>query len=290
MFRQKLEAAMSRNDSLLCVGLDPIPPLWDQPEQVFKLNSLIIEATRDLACAYKPNLAIYEGMEDGWRVLEETLQAIPPSMPRIGDAKRGDIENCGRAYAASLFDTWGFDAATVNPYMGLDALDFFLAHRGKAVLVLCRTSNPSARDLQDLLVANGPAGDQRPLYLQVAAMARTWNKNNNVGLVVGATYPEEIREVRQLCPDMLLLIPGVGAQGGDLGAAVEAARDNEGKGFIINVSRQIMMRALDERNQLLPRSQAIEAVRQEAERIRTAINLHRSPDTRPTQRRAAAPV
>jgi orotidine-5'-phosphate decarboxylase len=229
-------------------------------------------------------------MEDGWGVLGETLQAIPRWMPRIGDAKRGDIENCGRAYAASLFERWAFDAATVNPYMGLNAVDYFLAHRGKAVLVLCRTSNPSARDFQDLVVASGPAGEQRALYLQVAALARTWNKDNNVGLVVGATYPDEIREVRRLCPDMLLLIPGVGTQGGDLEAAVEAARDNEAKGFIINVSRQIMTRALDDRDQLLPQSEAIEAVRQEAGRLRTAINLCRSRQIAPSPRRAPAAV
>jgi orotidine 5'-phosphate decarboxylase subfamily 2 len=295
MFRQKLDAAMSRNDSLLCVGLDPIPALWDDddPNRVLELNLLIIEATRDVACAYKPNLAIYEGIygrADGWRILEQTLDAIPEWIPKIGDAKRGDAWNCGDAYARSLWRRWEFDAATLYAYMGWDAIQPFLTDPDKAVLVLCRTSNPSARGPQDWIVSTGPAGEDRPLYLQFAALARGWNTHDNVGLVVGATYPDEIREVRRLCPDMLLLIPGVGTQGGDLEAAVAAARDNEGKGFIINVSRQIMMRALDDKEQLLPRSAAIEAVRREAERLRADINLYRSREIAPSRRRAGAPV
>ena len=290
MFRQKLEAAISRNDSLLCVGLDPVPSLWDDPEQVLELNSLIIEATSDLACAYKPNFAIYERMKNGWHVLERTLKAIPDSIPKIVDAKRGDAWNCGQAYAESLWGKWHFDAVTLYGYMGWDAIQPFLADPDKAVLVICRTSNPSARGPQDWIVSTGPAGEDRPLYLQFAALARGWNTRNNVGLVVGATYPDEIKEVRLLCPDMLLLIPGVGAQGGDLQAAVRAARDNEGKGFIINVSRQIMMRALDDKEQLLPRSAAIEAVRREAKRLRADINLYRSRQIAPSRRPAPAAV
>jgi orotidine-5'-phosphate decarboxylase len=289
MFRQKLERAGSRNGSLLCVGLDPVPQVSD-PERVLELNLLIVEATHDLVCAYKPNLAIYEGMEKGWDVLRRTLDAIPDWIPKIGDAKRGDIDNCGKASKRSLFEIWRFDAATVNPYMGLDVVKPFLEDNEKAVFVLCRTSNPSARDLQDLVVSSGPGGEQRPLYLQVAALAQKWNEKKNVGLVVGATYPEEIRQVRQLCPEMLLLIPGVGAQGGDLEAAVGAARDSEGRGFIINVSRQIMRRALSAEYELLPESQASQAVRQEAERLREDINLYRSREIAPTRPRAAAAV
>jgi orotidine 5'-phosphate decarboxylase subfamily 2 len=288
MFRQKLERAASRNGSLLCVGLDPVPEVKD-PDRVLELNLLIVEATRDLVCAYKPNLAIYEGMEKGWDVLRRTLDAIPDWIPTIGDAKRGDIDNCGKASVWALFEKWGFDAATVNPYMGLDAVTLFLEHSGKGVFVLCRTSNPSAHDLQDLVVSS-PDGEQRPLYLQVATLARSWNERKNVGLVVGATYPDEIRKVRQLCPEMLLLLPGVGAQGGDLEAAVRAARDSEGRGFIINVSRQIMRRALSAEYELLPKSQASQAVRQEAERLREDINLYRSREIAPTRPRAAAAV
>jgi len=278
MFRQKLERAMSRNDSLLCVGLDPfVPDVVADISQVLPLNTLIIEATCDLACAYKPNMAIYEAMgEPGRDILRRTLQAIPEWIPKIGDAKRCDIDNCGKAYAKTLFEEWDFDAATLYPYMGLDAVDMFRANKEKAVLVICRTSNPSARDLQDLLVVRGPGQAQRPLYLEVAALARGWNEQNrNVGLVVGATYPDEIGQVRQLCPDMLFLIPGVGAQGGDLKAAVQAARDDQGAGFIINVSRQIMRCALSPEGDLLPEREALKAVRREAEQLRAAINLYR---------------
>jgi len=293
MFRQKLERAVSRNDSLLCVGLDPfVPDIVADIEQVLPLNRLIIEATRDLACAYKPNLAIYEGIGDGGRdILRRTLQAIPEWIPKIGDAKRGDIDNCGKAYAKTLFEELDFDAATVNAYMGLDAVEPFLKNSQKAVLVLCRTTNPSARDLQDLLVARGPEEEQRPLYLEVAALARDWNaQHGNVGLVVGATYPKEIRQIRCLCPDMLFLIPGVGAQGGDLKAAVQAARDAQGAGFIINVSRQIMKHALSPEGELLPERQAMKAVRQEAERLRADINVYRSAGIFPTSRQPAVSV
>jgi orotidine 5'-phosphate decarboxylase subfamily 2 len=264
---------MSRNDSLLCVGLDPEPR---DPKQALPLNLLTIEATRDLVCAYKPNLAIYDAMEGGEDVLRRTLEAMPPWIPKIGDAKRSDIGPCGAACMRTLFEKWKFDAATVNPYMGLDAVEPFLDKEDKAALVLCRTSNRSAPDLQDLLVAGGTGQENRPLYLEVAALARTWNqRHGNVGLVVGATYPDEIAQVRQLCPDMLFLIPGVGAQGGDLKAAVQAARDDQGAGFIINVSRQIMRCALSPEGDLLPEQEARKAVRREADQLRAAINLYR---------------
>lgn len=273
MFRQKLERAMSRNDSLLCVGLDPEPR---DPKQALSLNLLTIEATRDLVCAYKPNLAIYDAMEGGEDVLRRTLEAMPAWVAKIGDAKRCDIGPCGEACMRTLFEKWNFDAATVYPYMGLDAVKPFLQNKDKAALVLCRTSNETAPRLQDLLVARGPGEEPRPLYLEVAELARSWNEQHgNVGLVVGATYPDEIAQVRQLCPDMLFLIPGVGAQGGDLKAAVQAACDHQGAGFIINVSRQIMKCALSPEGDLLPEREALKAVRREADQLRTAINLYR---------------
>lgn len=289
MFRQKLERAMSRNDSLLCVGLDPYPDMQD-PEEVLRLNSLIIEATSDLACAFKPNLAMYDDLENGSEVLKRTLDAIPEWIPKIGDAKRGDIANCGEAYRRVLFEKWDFDAATVNPYMGPDAVDFFLRDPDKTALVLCRTSSPRAGVFQDRLVIGGPGQEPRPLYLVVAEEARKWNKQGNVGLVVGATYPDEIREVRRLCPDMVFLIPGVGAQGGDLSDAVAAARDHEGKGFIVNVSRQIMRHAVTDDHKVLPKSEAREAIRREADRLRTDINRYRTRDLASTRRGAAASV
>jgi orotidine 5'-phosphate decarboxylase subfamily 2 len=292
MFREKLELAASRNDSLLCVGLDPfVPDIVADMEQVLPLNLLIIEATRDLACAYKPNLAIYDAMERGEEILRRTLQAIPEWIPKIGDAKRCDIGPCGEACMRTLFEKWNFDAATVYPYMGLDAVKPFLQNKDKAALVLCRTSNESAPTFQDLLVVRGTGGKQRPFYLEVAAVARGWNEQHgNVGLVVGATYPDEIAQVRRLCPDMLFLIPGVGAQGGDLKAAVQAARDDQGAGFIINVSRQIMNCALSPEGDLLPERQARKAVRQEAERLRADINVYRSVGVSPTPRQPAVPV
>jgi orotidine 5'-phosphate decarboxylase subfamily 2 len=215
-------------------------------------------------------------MEGGEDILRGTLEAIPEWIPKIGDAKRSDIGPCGEACMRTLFKKWKYDAGTVWPYMGLDALQPFIDNKDKAAFVLCRTSNPSAGALQDLLVAKGPEEEPRPLYLEVAALARRWNEQHgNVGLVVGATYPDEIAQVRQLCPDMLFLIPGVGAQGGDLKAAVQAARDDQGAGFIINVSRQIMRCALSPEGDLLPEQEARKAVRREADQLRAAINLYR---------------
>jgi len=291
MFRQKLERAMSRNDSLLCVGLDPF--LEDGRQALaLPLGLLIIEATCDLACAYKPNLAIYEHIgDDGRAILRRTLQAIPEWIPKIGDGKRGDIANCGKAYAQTLFEQLDFDAATVNPLMGLDVVKPFLDYKDKAALVICRSSNDSARTFFDLQVVRGTGGEQRPFYLEVAAVARGWNEQyGNVGLVVGATYPDEIAQVRQLCPDMTFLIPGVGAQGGDLKAAVQAACDAQGEGFIINVSRQIMDRAFSPGGDLLPKREALKAMRQEAERLRADINRYRSEEPSPITRRPAVSV
>jgi len=244
-FFDKLERAARKNGSLLCVGLDPDPALMPvddacPPEaRVAAFNRAIIEATRDYVCAYKPNLAFYEALgEKGYAALRETLAAIPADIPVIGDAKRGDIGNTAKAYARALFDELGFDAATVNPYLGGDAVEPFLERQEKAAFILCRTSNPGARDLQDLAVTDGDG--TRPLFEVVAEMAARWNTRGNVGLVVGATYPDELRRVRQLCPDMTFLVPGVGAQGGDLAAVMANGLDAKGGGLIINVSRQVL--------------------------------------------------
>ena len=237
-FFEKLERAARKNGSLLCVGLDPDPALMPV-DDVAGFNRAIIAATSDYVCAYKPNLAFYEALgEKGYAALSETLAAIPDDIPTIGDAKRGDIGNTAKAYASALFDELGFDAATVNPYLGGDAVEPFLEREEKAAFVLCRTSNPGARDLQDLAVSDG--GTSRPLFEVVAEMAARWNARGNVGLVVGATYPEELRRVRQICPEMTFLVPGVGAQGGDLAAVMANGLDAKGGGLIINVSRQVL--------------------------------------------------
>ena len=238
-FSDKLKLAALKNGSLLCVGLDPDPALMPI-DDVAAFNRAIIEATKDLVCAYKPNLAFYEALgERGFAALRETLAAIPPEIPVIADAKRNDIGNTAKAYARALFDELGFDAATVNPYLGGDAVAPFLEREEKTAIILCRTSNPGARDLQDLLVS-APDAPPRPLFEVVAEMAARWNSRGNVGLVVGATYPEELRRVRRICPDMTFLVPGVGAQGGDVAAVMANGLDAQGGGLIINVSRHVL--------------------------------------------------
>jgi len=239
-FFDKLERAAQRNGSLLCVGLDPDPARMPVSD-VAAFNRAIIEATAGLVCAYKPNLAFYEALgERGLAALRDTLAAIPPDIPVIADGKRNDIGNTAKAYARALFDELGVDAATVNPYLGGDAVEPFLEREEKAAFILCRTSNPGARDLQDLLVTAPGGGEARPLFEMVAEMARRWNSRGNVGLVVGATYPEELKRVRRLCPEMTFLVPGVGAQGGDVAAVVRNGLDKAGRGLIINVSRQVL--------------------------------------------------
>jgi orotidine-5'-phosphate decarboxylase len=239
-FFDKLERAAQRNGSLLCVGLDPDPAQMPVSD-IAAFNRAIIEATAEFVCAYKPNLAFYEALgERGLAALRDTLAAIPAEIPVIADGKRNDIGNTARAYARALFDELGVDAATVNPYLGGDAVEPFLEREEKAAFILCRTSNPGARDLQDLLVSAPGGGEARPLFEMVAEMARRWNSRGNVGLVVGATYPEELKRVRQLCPEMTFLVPGVGAQGGDVAAVIGNGLDKAGRGLIINVSRQVL--------------------------------------------------
>ncbi|HET6493877.1 MAG TPA: orotidine-5'-phosphate decarboxylase [Thermoleophilia bacterium] len=237
-FFDKLERAARKNGSLLCVGLDPDPALMPI-DDVAAFNRAIIEATSDFVCAYKPNLAFYEALgEKGMAALRETLAGIPDDIPVIADAKRGDIGNTAKAYARALFDELGFDAVTVNPYLGGDAVEPFLEREEKGAFILCRTSNPGARDFQDLPVSDG--GESRPLFEAVAEAAARWNTRGNAGLVVGATYPEELRRVRQICPEMTFLVPGVGAQGGDVAAVMTNGLDARGAGLVINVSRQVL--------------------------------------------------
>ena len=246
-FLEKLLAAERQNHSLLCVGLDPEPErLPDElralpvERGIVQFCQAIIEATAPYASVFKPNLAFFEVLGPGGLVaLQEILRAIPTHIPVIADAKRGDIGNTARNYAAAIFETYGFDAVTVNPYLGLDAVAPFLAYRDRGVILLCRTSNPSASDFQDLLVQEKD-GQTRPLYEAVARRVQSWNEADNCALVVGATYPQEMRAVRALCPDLPILVPGIGAQGGDLEAIVPLAVNARGERAMISASRAIL--------------------------------------------------
>jgi len=234
-FAGKLLAANRRNKSLLCVGLDPDPELMPKVG-LLEFNKAIIDTTVDLVCAYKPNLAFYEALGvSGLKVLQKTIEHIPDHIPIIGDGKRGDIGNTARAYAKALFETFGFDAATVSPYLGFDSVEPLIRYNDRGVFILCRTSNPGAVDFQDLVDAQGI-----PLYETVARKAREWNAHGNIGLVVGATYIKELKAIRRLCPEMPILIPGVGTQGGDLASTVRYGIDAQGGNAIITVSRQVI--------------------------------------------------
>ena len=260
-FVEKLLKAARTNKSLLCIGLDPDPQLMPAGVGIVEFNRAIVDATSDLVCAYKPNLAFYETLgAEGFDVLKDTIACIPESIPTIGDAKRGDIGNTARMYAKSLFEMFNFDAATVNPLMGFDSLEPFIEYRDRGVLVLCRTSNPGSADLQDQLLSSGP------MYELIAELARQWNKYGNIGLVVGATYPEEISRVRAICPDMPLLIPGVGAQSGDLVSAVRYGVDAKGQKAIISSSRQVIYASKGK--------DFAEAAREAALKLRDEINRY----------------
>ncbi len=238
-FNEKLTEAMKKNESLLCIGLDPDPELMPRRMDVLKFNKAIIDATFDLVCAYKPNLAFYEALDDGIDDLKRTIKYIPDNIPVIGDAKRGDIGNTAKAYAKALFSTYGFDAATVNPYLGFDSIEPFIEQWDKGIFILCRTSNPGAADFQNLRLVL--RRKRLPLFEIVALRAAQWNKlGNNIGLVVGATYPKELKLIRQNHPNMLLLIPGIGAQGGDLASAVRHGVSTRGQKAIFSSSRQII--------------------------------------------------
>ena len=261
-FVDKLHAAARRNGSLLCVGLDPDPALMPV-EDAGAFSRAIVEATSDLVCAYKPNMGFFEALgRPGLDALERTLEAVPSHVPVIADAKRGDVH---RFYAKALFETWDFDAATVHPYAGRDTVEHFLAYSDRGVFVLCRTSNPGARDFQDLAVTPPYGGDTMPMYEWVAMQALTWNDAGNVGLVVGATYPDELRRVRELCPTLPILLPGVGAQQGALEASLENGVDERGGNLIVSASRSILYASSDAGGYA-------DAARREAEALRGRIS------------------
>jgi orotidine-5'-phosphate decarboxylase len=264
-FLTRLEQACAATRSLLCVGLD-VDPNRMPVANAFQFNQAIVEATTDLVCAYKPNLAFYEALGlSGLKALERTIEYIrqkAPSAIIIGDAKRGDIGPSGEAYARAMFQFWGFDAVTANPWGGRDTLMPFMQDEERGVFVWCKSSNPGSVDLQDLPVA--AAGGPKPVYQHLAQEVQKWNLKGNLGLVVGATYPQQLAEVRRACPSMPLLIPGVGTQGGDLEAAVRNGFDSRGRLAIINSSRGIIYAA--------PGLDFARAARREASRLRDAIN------------------
>jgi orotidine-5'-phosphate decarboxylase len=238
-FIEKLAGASRKNRSLLCVGLDTDPALLPDKMGVLEFNKAIIDATADLVCAYKPNIAFYEAMGNpGLEALKKTRDYIPADIPVIIDAKRGDIGNTAKAYAQSLFEHYGFDAMTASPYLGLDSLEPFIDYPDKGVFIICRTSNPGAADFQSLPVA--VTGGFKKLFEIVAEKVNEWNKRGNLGLVVGATYPQELKTIRERYPQMLLLIPGVGTQGGELGETVKYGADAKRERTVINSSRQIL--------------------------------------------------
>ncbi len=262
-FTEKLFHASRVNNSLLCIGLDPDPELMPKID-VFDFNTAIIDATSDLVCAYKPNLAFYEALGvEGLAAMQKTVEYIPKEIPVIADAKRGDIGNTSRAYATALFDVFGFDAATVNPYLGYDSLEPFIRYTDKGVFILCRTSNAGAADFQQSVCLE----PQIPLFELVAEKAKQWDAHGNVGLVVGATYPEELKRIRQLCPEMPLLIPGIGAQRGDLASAVRYGVDANGERALISSSRQILYASKGKDFALAARSEALK-LREEINRYR----------------------
>jgi len=271
-FINKLSAAWTANNSLLCVGLDPdlakLPAeLRDAPDGITTFCTRIIDATADLVCAFKPQIA-YFGALGAEKQLEDICRYVRenyPHIPLILDAKRGDIGATATQYAREAFERYGADAVTVNPYMGEDSLDPYLAWADRGVIILCRTSNPGGSDLQFLQT------DGEPLYQRVARLvAGKWNKSGQCALVVGATFPEELAQVRAIVGDMPLLVPGIGAQGGDIAATVGAGQTAGGMGMMISSSRAIIYAKPQDGEDFA------DAARRVAIETRDAINAHRA--------------
>lgn len=231
---------------------------------IFEFNKAIVDATADLVCAFKPQIAYYSafGLEEQLQLTMRYIVEAHPQLILILDAKRADIGPTSAMYATEAFDRYGADAVTVNPYLGYDSLEPFLQRRDKGVFALCRTSNPGAVDFQDLPV------EGKKLYIVVARKAvDVWNKNGNLGLVVGATYPDELKEIRKIAPALPFLVPGVGAQGGDLQAAVINGLDERGQGLLINVSRAVIYASQEK--------DFAQAARRVAQQLKNDINTYR---------------
>ena len=263
-FLDRLRAAAEQNNSWLCVGLDPDPDFLPHGVSVDDFLRGVVEVTADLVCCYKPNLAFYEALGlAGQNALRSLVRVIPSEIPILIDAKRGDTPQTMRAYARAIFDELDADAVTLNPYLGGDSVAPFFAYADRGVFILCKTSNPGATDIQDLRV-NG-----LPLFLHIARAAMAWDQHGTLGLVVGATYPADVAAVRELVPRAPILLPGVGAQSGDLERSVQAAVDRDGGGAIVNVSRSLLYASNG--------SDWQSAARSEAERVRAEINAARLP-------------
>lgn len=268
-FMQSLQQAWARNDSLVCVGLDPEPAkfpahLRDNPDAVFEFCRAIVDATADLVCAYKPQIAHFAALraEDALERLIAHIHEKHPGVPVILDAKRGDIGSTAQHYVSEAFDRYGADAVTLNPYLGRDSVQPFIDRADKGVILLCHTSNAGAADLQDLDVGG------KPLYQHVAQIvAREWNTHGNCALVTGATWPGQLAEVRALVGDVPLLVPGVGAQGGDVEAVVRNGRTIDGSGLMISSSRAILYAGSDE--------DFAQAARTATQTLRDTINRYR---------------
>ena len=269
-FMRNLRNRWERHASLLCAGLDPEPgrlpaPLASHPDGVFEFCRAIVDATADLVCCFKPQIAHFAAQraESALERLIAHIRHAHPGVPVILDAKRGDIGSTARHYAAEAFDRYGADAVTLNPYLGRDSVQPFLDRADKGAIILCHTSNAGARDLQEMDVGG------RKLYQHIAAMvARDWNANDNCALVVGATYPEELADVRHLVgDDMPLLVPGVGTQGGDVAAVVRNGKNSRGDGLIISSSRAILYAGAD--------ADFADAARAAAQTLREEINRYR---------------
>lgn len=268
-FMHSLQQAWLRNDSLVCVGLDPEPAKFpaafhNKSDAVFEFCRAIVDATADLACAFKPQIAHFAALraEEALERLIAHIHRKHPGVPVILDAKRGDIGSTAQHYVTEAFDRFGADAVTLNPYMGRDSIQPFLDRADKGVILLCRTSNPGGADFQALDCGGAP------LYLRVAeTIARDWNTHGNCALVTGATWPDEIRQVRALVGDMPLLVPGIGAQGGDIEAVMRAGCTAQGNGLMINSSRAILYAGSGEN--------FAEAARSATQALRETINRYR---------------
>lgn len=266
-FSEKLQAVVAENDSLVCVGLDSdvtkLPGGVDQ----LAFNKAIVDATHDLVCAYKPNTAFYEALGvEGIQTLKDTcdyIHQVAPDVPIVLDAKRADIGNTNNGYVQFVYDYLGADAITLHPYLGSEALAPFLERADKGAIILCRTSNSGGGEFQDLLV-----GDKKVFEHVANSVAQEWNANNNCMLVVGATYPEEATQARRIVgDDVWFLVPGIGAQGGDLAAYMAAAQNSRGDGLIISSSRDIIFASSG--------ADFAEAARAKTEALRSEINSYR---------------